>query len=473
MDIKISKGDILWSYLAQFFNMGAGLITLPVILKMLSAEEVGLNYILLTITSIVAIFDMGFSSQFSRNITYVLSGAQSIEKEGISHEYSKEVNKHLLACVIRTAKKIYKIIALLAFSLLLSLGTIYIWRVTNRGQSVDNVILIWLFFCFSCFFNLYFLYISSFLQGKGLIKEAKQGQVYSKIAQIAITFALLFSGFGLISVIIANLISPFVYRFYAQSKFYDSFIKEVVADNHITRDEIKVVFSIMFHNAKKMGIIGILTSVIGYASTLILGVYMSLADVGSYGVMLQIINFIGTISTTTFYATTPKLGQIMVRQELGQLKRLFGISQFLFISLQLAGLVGMLLLPPIFHALSFNTQLPAYYIIVIFYLYRFFEQNQSMYSQLLLIQNDMIFFKSNVLTGIISIALLFAFLSSGFGLLGVALSQCIPLLAYNAWKWPIYSCQRYNINLKEDILQKPFVELSDKVKSIFINSKTI
>ena len=87
MEIKVQKRDVIWSYLAQFFNLGVGFITLPAILKMLSADEVGLNYILISISSVIVLFDMGFSSQFSKNITYVLSGAQTIEKEGISSDY--------------------------------------------------------------------------------------------------------------------------------------------------------------------------------------------------------------------------------------------------------------------------------------------------------------------------------------------------------------------------------------------------
>jgi len=45
--ISITKKDIFWNYIAQFFSLASGLITLPLILKMLTVEEIALNYIFL------------------------------------------------------------------------------------------------------------------------------------------------------------------------------------------------------------------------------------------------------------------------------------------------------------------------------------------------------------------------------------------------------------------------------------------
>jgi len=80
--INISKTDVLWNYIAQFFSLASGLITLPLILKMLTVEEIALNYIFLTVSSLVLLFDFGFSPQFSRNVSYVYGGAQTLKKEG-------------------------------------------------------------------------------------------------------------------------------------------------------------------------------------------------------------------------------------------------------------------------------------------------------------------------------------------------------------------------------------------------------
>ena len=84
--IEITKKDIAWSYIANIFSIASGIIVLPVILNRLDAEEVGLNYIMLTISSLVSLLDFGFAPQFGRNFTYVNSGVQSLRKEGIEEE---------------------------------------------------------------------------------------------------------------------------------------------------------------------------------------------------------------------------------------------------------------------------------------------------------------------------------------------------------------------------------------------------
>ena len=71
MQIAVSKSDVIWGYAAKFFSLATGVIVLPVVLRMLSTEEIAMNYLMLTVSSLVALFDFGFAPQFGRNITYV------------------------------------------------------------------------------------------------------------------------------------------------------------------------------------------------------------------------------------------------------------------------------------------------------------------------------------------------------------------------------------------------------------------
>lgn len=94
MIIEISKKDILWSYIAKFFQVSSGVIILPLVLRLLTAEEIGMNYLMLTVSSIVALLDFGFGPQFGRNFTYVNSGAQSILREGVCKDVNGTINYH-------------------------------------------------------------------------------------------------------------------------------------------------------------------------------------------------------------------------------------------------------------------------------------------------------------------------------------------------------------------------------------------
>lgn len=452
MEIKVTKGDVIWSYAAQFFNLATGLITLPLILKMLSADEVGLNYILLSLTSIISLFDMGFSGQFARFITYIFSGAQELQKDGMPSSRSDIVNEHLLAATILTAKRIYKYIALVAFICLASLGTIYVWRVTNGFRSIDHVVAIWCISCIASFFNIYFLYLNAFLQGRGLVRQTKQAQVYSRIFQVVLTFTLLLCGLGLLGVGISNLLAPFVLRYFSYNAFFDEYTKKIISSNKVTAVEMKDIFHILFYNAKKMGVIGILSSAIGYASTIVIGAFLTLKDVGSYGLMIQLTGVIVSIASTFFYSLTPKLGNLLVTGDCAQFKKNVGLSLFSFYILYAIGVSLLFVAPVVFKYLEFHTQLPGYGILAAYCFYKLLEQNQSFYSQLLLISNDLVFYPSAVITGVVSFVLLVVLLYAGCGLWGVIFSQSMPLFAYAAWKWPVYSRKKFDLSVWEDVM---------------------
>lgn len=459
MQISISKKAIVWSYLAQFFMIGTGLITLPVVLKTLSPQEVGLNYIFLSVNSIIALLDMGFSSQFARNITYLFSGAQNLQREGFDLHYSNVINERLLVTTLKTAKKLYKILSFIGLTLLLTLGTLYISHVTDGFKTVNNSLAIWLIFCVSCFFNIYYLYLSAFLQGRGLVEVSQKGQVFSKITQIVITLSLLFSGSGLIGVVISTLLSPFVFRYYSYHKFYDSYIKAIVKKFEIDKKDQKEVFFILLYNAKKMGIIGVLATAIGYASTIIIGIFLPLTDVASYGLMVQLVGIIITVSRTYSYSLSPQFANLMVQQKHEELANKFGLSIGVFICIQIVGLIGMISLPTFIRLLEFKTTLPSLYIVVLFYIYKFFEQNQSLYCQLMIIENNLVFYKSAVITGFSTVFSLFLFLRMGYGLLGVVIAQSLPLYVYVGWKWPIYVTNRYNIPFNSYVVQNTFKQI--------------
>ena len=131
MNIVISKKDIAWGYIAIFFQMASGILVLPFVLRMLSADEIGFNYILLTVGQIVSLFDFSFSLMFGRNLSYIFSGAQVLKKEGVQVSDATSINYHLLYATIQVIKKCYQILSILSLLGLLIFGTVYVYYVSD------------------------------------------------------------------------------------------------------------------------------------------------------------------------------------------------------------------------------------------------------------------------------------------------------------------------------------------------------
>ena len=148
--ISVGKSDVVWSYLAKFLGIASGLLVLPVVLNRLSAEEIGLNYLMLTIGAMVGLLDFGFSPQFGRNITYAFSGAKTLVKEGFSPDSNLSVpNYQLVAILIKTAKLVYRKLSLIVLVIMLTFGTVYIYKVTKGFVNVRYSLLIWIIYSFS------------------------------------------------------------------------------------------------------------------------------------------------------------------------------------------------------------------------------------------------------------------------------------------------------------------------------------
>ncbi len=468
MNISLSKNDIIWGYFAQFFSIASGIITLPLILRMLSAEEIGMNYLMLTIGSLVALFDFGFAPQFGRNITYIFSGAQELKKEGIdSTSENKDINYRLLATMIQTAKFVYRRLGFIVLLTMLTFGSLYINKVTNGFQNIDNSFIIWIVYSISTFFNIYYSYYNSLLTGKGMIKESKKAMVYSKITYILLTFLFLLTGLGLLGVALANLIAPFVTRYISYYYFFSKELKLKINEFEINEKEKIELFNIIWYNARKLGLVFIGSYAINKLSMFLAGLYLSLNDIASYGLMTQLIGLIMTVSGTLFGIFQPRFSALRVEGNKESLIKEFAFSMNIFYILFIIGSLLLVILGP--WALNFigsNTTLPTIGVLVVYSIIVLLECNHSNFATFIITKNNIPFVESSLIAGFaIAIGSYFSLSYTSLGILGLVLVQGICQLVYSNWKWPYVVCKEFNISFY-NFIKLGVAESTSKLKRI-------
>lgn len=470
MSVIITKKDVIWSYIGNFFGIASGMITLPVILHMLSAQEIGMNYIMLSVGALVQLCDCGFVTQFGRNITYVLSGSQSLQRDGVLTTCNNSVDYHLLAVLIKTAQFVYKRLSLLVLFFLLTFGTLYMYHVTSAFTTVDSSLQIWLLYAVSMYFNLYFLYYNALLTGAGMIVESKKAMIFAKIMQIFITFLLLYLNFGLLSVVLANLISPFLSRWYSYRVFFTDKIKETFSESVVTKEEIKELFKTIWFSTKKLG----LNSIGGYISAqsgiFLSGVYLSLQDVASYGLMQQIFTILGGVATTLVATYQPQFCKYRVKGDISSLSKEFSLSMMVCYLIIIVGGVSVLLLgPSLLVFIKSQSSLPASYVIGIFLIQTLLHNNHAQFAQLIVTGNKIPFVKASLISGAFMIILNFVFLRyTSMGILGLVLSPFIVESAYNHWRWCLWIFKELKISFL-DFLRIGFNECVSRFKLIINN----
>lgn len=448
MEIKVNKKDVVWGYITMAFNYGTGLFTLPFILSMLSAEEVAMNYLMLTISNLVILADFGFSQQFGRNLTYILSGAQSLQKEGISGVKLGAINYQLVATLIKTAKFVYLRISLLVLAGMLTLGTIYIYHVTQGFTNIPNSLFIWLLFSVSTFFNFYYKYYTTLLIGSALMMEYNKSCIYSKIVYIAICVGMLFLGCGLMSVVVANFISPFVQRYYSYISFYTDEIKDGLRGQVVTAEDIREMTSTLWFNAKKLGIIFVGQYGISQSGIFFSGLFLSLEEVAAYGLMMQLINnILCSISKSIFNSLSPLFSKDTINHDISQLIRHFSLGNFIFWCIFIVGsLMVIFVAPPVLDLIHSNSHLPSTLVMLVFSIDALLDYNHANFTYILTAQNRFPFVKADLITGMAVVLINLATLYfTDWGLLGLVMGRMCVMLAYNDWKWPSVICRELNV----------------------------
>lgn len=118
MIINTNKSDIVWNYLGIITSLGSQVILLPILIKFLEPDVLGLWYIFVSIGSLVLLFDFGFNPTIARTVSYCWSGAKSLNKIDVEYiEKDSNTNYELLYYVIKTCKILYLVIAIVALFL--------------------------------------------------------------------------------------------------------------------------------------------------------------------------------------------------------------------------------------------------------------------------------------------------------------------------------------------------------------------
>ena len=92
--IQIGREDLYWNYGATFLKIASSALLLPLILRMMSSEMVGIWSVFMTVTAFASLLDFGFCGSFTRNITYVFSGVVKLKKEGFERYRLKLLKRY-------------------------------------------------------------------------------------------------------------------------------------------------------------------------------------------------------------------------------------------------------------------------------------------------------------------------------------------------------------------------------------------
>lgn len=453
--MKISKKDVIWSFSATFFKVASSALLLPLILRMLPAEDVGLYTIFLSVTTMVSLFDFGFSPSFSRNISYIFSGVNELKKEGLSESVKNgKVDYCLLKGTIDSMKWLYIRIAFAVFFFLAIAGTYYISLVLdNYSGNKTHAYIAWGILCIINCYNLYTYYYDSLLIGKGLIKTSKQIIVFSQIIFLLAATFLLLLGYGLIAIVSSQLLYVVISRTLSRKAFFTielrSKLKKTVSGLRSS------VLKSVTPNAIKLGLT-ILGGILIQRSAIIIGsLFIPLSDIASYGLTRQLFDILSGLAPVYIITYIPLISKYRVEGKTEKIKSIYikgTIISFMvfFIGFFIIYLFGENALA----LLGSETILLPKGLIIAAMLVTLLEMNHASAGNILVTKNEVPFFKPSIISGLITAILIYVFLRfTDIGLFSLFLAPGIVDIAYQSWKWPLEVIKDLKISLR-DVFQE-------------------
>lgn len=437
----VGRKDFVWTLLATFFKIGAGVLLFPFVLRMLPVESVGIWTIFTAITQLTFIFDFGFNVSFARNVSYVFSGVSSLKKEGyesVEPLYINKVDYSLLGGTIRAMRYFYSRMAIVLFVLFAVVGTFYVYSLCrDYSGDVREVYVAWGILVLINSYNLYTLYYEALLNGRGLIKRVHQIILIGNVVYIILAIVLILLGGGLVAIVSSQAISVLLVRYLSKRAFYT---KEIIDGLSIVDDvDYKGVLSVITPNAVKVGLTSLGGFIINKSSMFIGSLYVSLEMMASYGITLQLLVVIGMLAGIVSRVYMPKVFQWRVEGRLDLVRRTFYLSSivmlFVFV---LSGTVIVLWGDWMLGVLKSSTMLLPTGLLILVFVQHYLEYNHSNAAQYLLSRNEVPFFKASLMSACGVLILLGVFVVwLDMGVLGMILSPMIVQAAYQNWKWPL------------------------------------
>jgi O-antigen/teichoic acid export membrane protein len=302
--------------------------------------------------------------------------------------------------------------------------------------------------CLITTYNLYTLYYDSLLQGKGLVKRSKQIVIYGQTVYLLIAAIFIMAGYGLVAIVAAQASSIIIVRWMSFHSFFTREIKHNICTSipHTKKEVIKAIYP----NAIKIG----LTSLGGFMvqrSAIIIGsLYLSLEEIASYGITMQLIAVIAGLAGIYTATYQPKIAQLRVENNNTSIKVLYIKGQIVLLLTYIAGGIGLLLLGEwSLKVIGSQTHFMPTIIVLMAIIISFLENNHAIAGGILLSNNEVPFYKASLLDGfatIIMLIIMFHFVN--MNLWAMVLAPGIAHL-YNNWKWPHEVIIQLNISIND------------------------
>lgn len=439
---RASQSAVAWSLFATAFRLLSGVLVLPLIVRILPSDHLGLWYVFLSLQGLAALFDLGFSPAVTRAAGYLWGGAQQLKKFGVAHVETEdrtkpEPNYPLLTSLVATMRLYYRFFGIGTGLIMLVVGGAWIWIKTQSFPDAASLRACYAVFVFGGFLNATGDLWPALLSGINGVRAAQKILVGSAFINFVATVGGLLAHFGIWSLVIATVGAGAFIRWAGRAAFFQ------LATAKLDRQSPPnfQLIGTLWPTAWRSGLVSLGGFLVISANTLICSAFLDLKQTASYGLSLSLIAILAYASSTFIQIKMPLVNQLRASHQTNQIIELW--IQRTRISIVVFVLGGLLLLFGGNFALQtigaktlLLPQAQLAFALLIFGL----EMHHTLYANLIISENQNPFVAPSLLSGT-AILVLSLILTPRLGIWGMLLAQGFIQACFNNW-WPIWRALR-------------------------------
>ena len=432
---RLHNSTVVWSWVSNILRLAIGVFLLPLVLHKLSAEELGMYLVLLSLVNLAPVIDFGFSPTIVRFVSYAMGGAETLQAQGFVKATSVGPNRRLLWQLFFTTRSLYRYMALVVLVLVGAWGTYMVELRIHETPFPTVTRVAWAITLAATVFDIYSNWAVIFLRGMNEVLVSVQISVLGSVVKFVVAAGLLLGGGGLVSLplgsLVGSLLQQGLARWQCRNRLGSHPLPEAV---HIWQN-----LQILWPNSWRLGLMTLSACLTVQANTAICVKVLGLAEYAQYGLSGLLVGIISGMAAVWTTVKWQLIGQYRAQHDYAAMRRVlwprFWLQHLTFLVLA-AGLI--VCGPPMLRWFGSGKQMLPSGWLVLLTLYCLMELHLSFWASLISTENRIPFLWPGLATTLLGLCLSLALIH--FTSLGIGALVLAPLLAgslFNYWYWPL------------------------------------
>lgn len=425
-----------WGILATIMRVFSGLLVLPLMVRILPSDHLGLWYVFLSLRGIAALFDLGFAPAVTRAVGYIWAGAFELRHFGVATIENAGASPHpnyvLLNDLVSTMRLYYRLFGAATAIIMCIGGGAWIWHKT--ASLPDANMLRW---CYGIFVVGAFLTATgdlwpALLSGINGVRRAQQLVLGSALINaLAIVIGLL-NHFGLWALVAGSVGSGLFLRIAGRL----SFLRAVGSQYRRVSARLYLIQR-LWPMAWRSGLVSLGSYLVLSANTLICSAFLTLTITASYGISMTVLATLASGASVFTQIKLPIVNHLRIIEETGKIIDLWIHRTRLSIVSYVAGAIGLVLFGnTVLHILGSKTAFLSNPQFTLAALILGLEMHHVLYAGLVVSENQNPFVRPALISGAATL-LISLLLTPTIGVWGMLLAQGGVQASFNNW-WTVY-----------------------------------